>query len=150
MTALATDRKTPRREGDMRMGGVAAAQTIYLGGIVMRNAAGHLVKASTALGLVGVGVAEERVVNGGAAGSKSLRYRAGTFLFANSSAADAITLADIGKPAYAVDDQTVAKTSGTNTRSIAGFVAGVEAHGVWIEFDEVKVQTYLAGVSLPE
>ena len=150
MTALATDRKTPRREGDIRVGGVAADQTIWLGGIVMRNAAGHLAKGATAVGLVGVGVADERVVNGGAAGAKSLRYRAGTFLFANSSAGDAITLADIGKPAYAVDDQTVAKNSGTNTRSIAGFVAGVEAHGVWIEFDEVKVQTYLAGVSLPE
>lgn len=150
MTALAADRRTPRREGDMRLGGVAAAQTIYFGAIVMRNAAGYLAKGATAAGLVGAGVADERVVNAGSAGDETLRYRVGTFLFANSGAGDAITIADIGKPAYAVDDQTVAKTSDTGARSIAGFVADLDPHGVWVEFDEAKVQTYLAGVSLPE
>ena len=38
--------------------------------------------------------------------------------FANSAAADAITLADVGADCYMVDDQTVAKTHGGNTRSV--------------------------------
>ena len=54
--------------------------------------------------------------------------------FANSAAADAITLADIGADCYIVDDQTVAKTSATNTRSVAGKVFDVDAEGVWVDF----------------
>ena len=35
-----------------------------------------------------------------------------------------------------VDDQTVAKTNGGNTRSPAGIIDSVDADGVWIRFDE--------------
>ena len=54
--------------------------------------------------------------------------------FANSAATDAITLADIGKDCFIVDDQTVAKTDGSGTRSRAGRVFDVDADGVWVEF----------------
>ena len=57
----------------------------------------------------------------------------GTFKFANSASTDQITLADVGASAYIVDDQTVAKTNGTSTRSIAGTIRDVESDGVWIE-----------------
>lgn len=144
MAALTKDRNTPQAEGDLRVGGAAAATTIFAGAIVMRNAAGHLTKGQTALALIGVGRAEKRVVNSGAAGAKDVTYRAGVFRFANSAAADAITIADIGKPAYAVDDQTVAKTNGTNTRSLAGFVDSVDALGVWVRFDEALAQAKIA------
>lgn len=150
MTALSQDRNTPRAAGDIKSLGVAAAMLIYAGAIVMRNAAGHAVKGATALNLVGVGCAWERVDNSaGAAGDQAIRVRAGIFRFANSAAGDAITIADIGKPCFAVDDQTVAKTDGAGTRSIAGFVADVDAIGVWVEFDESKARTYVAGVTLP-
>jgi hypothetical protein len=33
-----------------------------------------------------------------------------------------------------VDDQTVAKTDGSTTRSVAGIVRGVDTDGVWVEF----------------
>ncbi len=59
--------------------------------------------------------------------------RRGCFRFANSAAADLIALADIGADCYVVDDQTVAKTSASNTRSIAGKVRDVDAAGVWVE-----------------
>lgn len=144
MTALTADRNTPRAEGDIKSLAVAATQLIYAGAIVMRNATGYGVKGATALNLVGVGRAEERIDNStGVSGDKYIKVRTGRFRFANSAAGDLITIADIGKPAYAVDDQTVAKTSGTNTRSIAGFIADVDAQGVWVEFDESKVQAYL-------
>jgi hypothetical protein len=148
MVALTSDRNTPRAEGDIKSLGVAATQLIYAGAIVMRNAAGYAVEGATALNLIGVGRAEERVDNAtGAAGDKVIRVRPGIYRFGNASAGDAITIADIGKPCYAVDDQTVAKTNGTNTRSIAGFIHDVDANGVWVEFNEARVQSHLAGTA---
>lgn len=137
MTALTADRNTPEVAGSQRVGAVAASQLIYAGALVMRNASGHLVKGQTALNLIGVGRAEERVDNSaGAAAAKTLRYSTGVFRFANSSSTDEITIADIGKACFAVDDQTVAKTSGTSTRSKAGIVDAVDATGVWVRLDE--------------
>lgn len=147
MTALAADRNTPRRQGDILNGPLAASVAIFVGAIVMRNAAGYLTKGAAATGLVGVGVAQERRTGGAAAGDERLNFRDGTFRLANSGGADEITIADIGTPCFAVDDQTVAKTDGTGTRSVAGFVADVDAVGVWVTFDEALLQTYLAGVA---
>lgn len=129
MTALEADRNTPRASGDIKVIGLAASTSIYAGAIVMRNTAGYAVSGKTALNLIGVGRAEERARNDGTAGAASITVRSGTFRFANSASGDAITIADIGAPAYAIDDQTVAKTSGSNTRSIAGFVEGVDPPG---------------------
>lgn len=148
MAALTKDRNTPEAIGDMREGPVAAATVIFAGAIVMRNAAGDLIEAATAVGLVGVGRAEKRADNsGGSAGDIAAAYRPGIFRFDNSAAADEITAAEIGKPCFAVDDQTVAKTDGTATRSIAGFVDHVDEQGVWVRFDEAMVQTHLAGIA---
>ena len=148
--ALTSDRSTPRAEGDVLQQKMAAVK-VFAGALVMRNASGYLTKGATATTLIGVGRAEEQVDNsGGSAGDKLLRVRRGNFRYGNSASTDAITIAEIGKPCYAVDDETVAKTDGTGTRSIAGFVADVDANGVWVAFDESKVQTYLAGVTLPE
>lgn len=111
---------------------------IWGGSLIMRNAAGYLTKGATATGCVGVGRAEKTVDNtAGANGALSVEYRIGLFLFANSAAGDLITIADIGKLCYIVDDQTVAKTDGTATRSRAGIVDGLEANGaVWVRCDE--------------
>lgn len=147
--ALAQDRNTPRAEGDLRSGGLLASVLVYGGAIVMRNASGFLTKGQAATALVGVGRAEERATGGSGNGDVNLRYRPGVFRFANSASTDLITIADIGKPAYAVDDQTVAKTDGSGARSIAGFIDGVDAQGVWVRFDEIAVRSYVAGVTLP-
>lgn len=144
MAALTQDRNTPQAAGDMREGPVAAATTLFGGAIAMRNAAGNLVQGQTATGLVGVGRVERRVVNQGAAGDAAAKYRAGVFRFVNSTAGDAITTADSGAVCFAVDDQTVAKTDGTGTRSPAGFVDHVDALGVWVRFDEAMLQAHLA------
>lgn len=134
--ALTADRNTPELGTGARRGPVAAAQKIYMGSLVMRDAAGNLVKGAVAVGLVGVGRAEEQVDNaGGAAGAKSINYRPGIFRFANSTGADEITAADIGMVCYAVDDETVARTSATNTRSPAGVIDMVDATGVWVRLD---------------
>ncbi|MCT4554636.1 MAG: hypothetical protein N4A53_08115 [Pelagimonas sp.] len=137
MAALTMKRNTPRAQGDMKVGVVAAANRIFAGAIVMRNAAGYLVKGQTALNLIGVGVAHEEVDNAtGADGDESLKFRAGTWRFANSAGADEITIAAIGTKAFAVDDQTVALSDGGGTRSPAGLIEDVDELGVWIRFDQ--------------
>ena len=136
MVALTTERTTRLRIGDCRVEQMAATVKIWSGSLIMRNAAGFLTKGATATGCVGVGRAEKTVDNTGAAGAASVEYRLGTFLFANSAAGDLITIADIGKVCFIVDDQTVAKTDATATRSRAGIVDAVEATGVWVRMDE--------------
>lgn len=137
MVALTADRNARRREGDLRSSLVAANARIYTGALLMRNAAGYVLPGATATGGVGVGVALVGSDNtGGAAGAKSVTWRAGTYVFANSSAGDAITIAEIGDVAWIVDDQTVARTNGSATRSPAGIIEDVDASGVWVRLDE--------------
>jgi len=149
MTALSSDRNTPRLQGFIRQGGLAASVLVYAGAIVMRNSTGYLTKGATATGLVGVGRAEERKTGGASAGDETLKYQPGSYRFANSASGDLITIAEIGKVCFVVDDQTVAKTDDTGARSPAGFVADVDATGVWVDFDEARLQSYLAGIANP-
>ncbi len=143
MTALTADRNTPEMEPGERVGLLGASQTIFAGSILMRNASGHLIKGATATGSFGVGRAETRGAST-TAGVTSQRYRPGVHRFVNSSAGDLIATADIGTVCYIVDDQTVAKTNGTNTRSPAGVVDGVDAQGVWVRFDEALTRAMLS------
>ena len=137
MTAMTTGRNTPERLGDIRNEPLAASVRVFGGALVMRNAAGYLTKGATATGCIGVGRAEETVDNSsGAAGAAALSYRRGVFRFANSGGGDLIAQADVGKLCYIVDDQTVAKTDGTGTRSKAGMVDGIEGSSVWVRLDE--------------
>lgn len=143
MTALAADRNTPEAAGVERVGLLGASQAIFAGAIVMRNASGHLIEGATATGSFGVGRAEERGAST-TAGITNQRYRRGVFRYANSAAGDLITVADIGAACYIVDDQTVAKTSGTSTRSPAGIIDDVDAQGVWVRFDEALTRAILS------
>ncbi len=143
MVALVADRNTPELEPGEREGVLGLNQAIFVGSILMRNASGHLIKGATAVGSVGVGRAETRGAST-TAGVTPQRYRPGTFRFANSAAGDLIVTADIGAACYIVDDQTVAKTNGTNTRSPAGIIDGVDAQGVWVRMDEALARAILS------
>lgn len=135
MTALAQDRNTPARDGGELVLGVAAAKKIYAGALVARDANGYATPGATATTLLGIGRAEEYVDNSsGAANAVTARVRKGIFRFANSASGDLITIADIGNDCYIVDDQTVAKTNGTSTRSVAGKIFDVDSSGVWVKF----------------
>lgn len=133
MTALTADRNTPNREGELFSFPVATNIKIYGGSIVMLNATGYATKGAVATGQIAAGRAEDLADNtGGADGAVSVSVRAGVFKFANSAAGDLITIAEVGDNCYIVDDQTVAKTDGTATRSIAGKIVGVDSDGVWV------------------
>ena len=129
MTASTAARNTIRFEpdGPSRLP-MAAAMLIYQGTIVALNATGYASKGVTATTLKQFGRAEATVDNSaGAAGAKDIDVRPGIYRWFNSSAADLITTAEIGTDCFIVDDQTVAKTNGTSTRSRAGKVVGVDA-----------------------
>ena len=132
--ALTKDRNTVRRDGVQYSDPVAAATRIFAGSLLCLNAAGNAVPGSLSATLKARGVAQEHVDNrDGAAGDLRIESRRGVFPFANSTSTDEITRADIGASAYIVDDQTVAKTSATSTRSIAGVIRDVDSNGVWVE-----------------
>ena len=131
--ALSADRQIKRREAVSFNDPVAANTKIYLGALVCTNSAGNAVPGSTSTTLKARGVATEQVDNStGAAGDKSVSTRTGCYPFKNSAAGDQITRADIGNDCYIVDDETVAKTSGSSTRSIAGKIKDVDSAGVWV------------------
>lgn len=132
--ALSKDRNTPRADGDIREFSVLADAVIFAGALVAITAAGFATPGAVATTLKAVGRAEENVDNtGGANGDVTVRVRKGVFRFNNSAAGDAITAADVGANCYIVDDETVAKTNGANTRSVAGVIDQVDADGVWVK-----------------
>lgn len=131
---LAKDRNTLRRDGVQFSDPLAADTKIFAGALVCLDASGNAVPGATSTTLKARGVAQEQVDNtGGSAGDLSIESRRGVFQFANSASTDQITRADIDSDCYIVDDQTVAKTSATNTRSVAGVIRDVDSNGVWVE-----------------
>jgi hypothetical protein len=134
MTALAADRDTPTRDSKIFSYPMAAAVKGYAGGLAVLDASGNVKPAVTATGLICVGRFRDQYDNSaGAAADISAEVEQGTFRWANSSAGDAITKAEIGDVCYIVDDQTVAKTDATGTRSAAGYIVDVDSDGVWVK-----------------
>jgi len=133
--ALSADRDTVSRSGQTFELGVATGVKIYKGALVAVNGSGYATPGATATTLVGLGRADQTVDNtAGQNGDLNVRISRGIFRFANSADADLIADDDIGKIAYIVDDATVALTNGSDTRSAAGRIFGVDSSGVWVEF----------------
>lgn len=133
MTAATAERNTAEREGSGFVYPVAAGAVGFAGTLAVLDAAGNCKPAVSATELLPVGRFEASFDNtGGAAGAIHATVKRGTFRWANSAAADAIAKDSIGDLAYLVDDQTVAKTSGTSTRSPAGIIVDVDTGGVWV------------------
>lgn len=137
---LTQERNTPERHGKVYEGPAAAAVKVFAGGIAAIDASGNITKGATSATLRGVGRIEESVDNtGGGAGAQRIQYRKGVFPYNNSAGGDEITRADIGKPCYLVDDETVAKTAApvesNPTRGVAGIVDDITSDGVWVRFE---------------
>lgn len=133
MGALTADRNTAERTGELVSAGCAAAVKCIAGGIAVLDASGNIKPGVTGTGLICAGRFEATVDNSaGLAGAVSATAKRGVFRFGNSAAGDAIAAAQIGDTCYIVDDQTVAKTDGTGTRSAAGVIVDVDSAGVWV------------------
>ena len=130
---LTQDRDTPERAGDLYEYPVAATALIYAGAIVVLDAAGNAEPGATALNKTAVGRAEERADNAvGAAADINVKVKPGVFKFKND-VTHTIDKTHVGGTAYIVDDETVASTDGTGTRSAAGVIKQVETDGVWVK-----------------
>lgn len=129
MTAITTDRNTRRSNGDVRVLPVAPSTTLYAGTMLAINASGQLVPPGTAGAVRMVGYTQSN--SGESASHPAWLGVAGPWV--NSAGADQVTAADVGATVYAVDNQTVAKTS-TGGRLAAGTVWSVDADGVWVKF----------------
>jgi hypothetical protein len=140
MAALTAPRQTIARgtfyfedEADVKANAV-----LYNGALCASDATGYLVAGAVSTALQRACVVEcngyGRVIDntGGSNGAKRVKIKFGIFRFNNSSAGDLIAKANIGANCYIVDDNTVALTSGTSTRSVAGTIVDVDSSGVWV------------------
>lgn len=142
MTALAQDKAVPSRHGRQFADPVAAAMTIYRGALVALDASGNAVPAGDSAAVTVRGVADAQADNAaGLAGAVSVSSSLGVYRMVNSAGADEITAADTGRVVYAVDDQTVARTSSGETRIRAGIVRHVESAGVWVDVGDAVLPT---------
>lgn len=130
--ALISDRNTKSRSGGQYACPALAGAVFYAGAIVVLDANGYAKPGVTATDLITVGRADHRLTNTGASGSVQILVVPGIYQYKNSAGADEITIAFVGHDCYIVDDETVAKTSGTSTRSVAGKVMAVNEDGVWV------------------
>ena len=131
MAALAADRNTESKLGDLMIYPVAATTTIYKGSIVCVSDTGYLVPGADTANLRVVGVADEKVDNSaGADGALNCRVISGRkFRFAATS----ITQAMLGDPMFVVDDQTVDDAAGaTNDVPVGRLVEYISATEGWV------------------
>lgn len=132
MTALTAPRNTPAMDAFRAVvRDVAPDTVVYAGSLAAQTAAGLAVPASATATLTVLGRARHTVSTiGGGAGEVVIDR--GVYRWDNLGA-DPVTIADYGKTCYAADDQTVARTNGSNTRPVAGTVRDVDGQGVWVE-----------------
>lgn len=131
--ALTADRNTEMKDGELIPVPVAANTVIFGGSLVAVNASGYLVPGAVATTLTYLGRAEGYVSNNpGANGAKSVNVRRRKMFKWKNYASDLVVQADLGKTCYIYDDETVAKTNGSATRSAAGTVLAIDSDGVWV------------------
>lgn len=129
-------RNTPRRDGETLVLGVEASRRIFAGALVAINAGGYAEQGMEKPTLIGLGRCEATVDNiNGSAGDQTVEVTKGVFRFDNHDV-DTVTMADVGRDCFIVDDHTVAATSepGAGQRGVAGKVYDVDASGVWVRF----------------
>ena len=118
---------------------MTASTTIYAGALVCINAAGFAVPAAATANFVVVGVALE-TKRTAAGGSDTIVVRAGVIakIGHTAVAANKIARADVGNPAYVVDDESVGDAGGA-VDIIAGLVVGFDTDGVWVDLNRAPV-----------
>lgn len=139
MTAISRARPTKQMQGypfpAALSYGVAADEVLYQGTLVILKD-GYAYAGQAMTGGMAIGLADpnqpDQDNTGGADGDLIANIVPGCFRWENSALTDAIAVADIGTLCYVVDNQTVAKTSGSSTRSAAGTVVAVDDAGVWV------------------
>ena len=134
MAALTAPRSTKEREIKEIGYPVAAGVKIFAGGMVAMDASGFARPAANATTSRAMGVAMATIDNtSGTAGAQTVVVRRSCFGFATTD----VTVTDVGKDCWALDDQTVTKTAPASNPAKAGVVVQVEVVGtvtvVWVD-----------------
>ena len=85
-----------------------------------------------------LGIWDHSAENTGAAGDVVACVRRKQQFLVRNSTTDPVTQADLGAVVYVEDNQTIAKTDGTDTRSVAGHFMGFDVENpefVWVEIE---------------
>lgn len=85
-----------------------------------------------------IGIWDHSAENSGADGEVVACVRRKQQFLVSNSTADPVTQADLGAVVYVEDNQTIAKTDGTGTRSVAGYFMGFDLENpayVWVEIE---------------
>ncbi len=142
---LAAPRNLPRlgetNQLDVFRAPIAANVRIFAGAAVVLDNTGAARPARPAVATDrSFGVAEREYNNtAGAAGALTVEVRAGVFGFRNASAGDLIAQANVGATVFWLDDDQVALTSATNTRSPAGVVVAINEGGDGLVYVRVSL-----------
>jgi hypothetical protein len=145
--ALTQDRITRTRASAAarrRVGDLAAGVVIYLGALIAKNAAGHIVPASDTAALKTVGVSEQFVDNtDGDAADLTVKYVTGLDVELLN---DGGTIIQAGKhaPCYVADDQSVTTAAAATNDILAGIVSEFSTTKVWVYVDEALESSVLA------
>lgn len=143
--ALTKGRKTAKAALPGKLtAGIVAGVTCFQGGLAILasgyarpgrqgQGADNTAKAADAATYRAAGVFTETKTGGAANGDVTIDIEEGPWLFKNSAAGAAITIAEIGKPCFIIDDETVAKTNPNSTRAVAGVVRGFEGDQVIVD-----------------
>lgn len=131
--AITADRNTAIKRRGRTIVAKMAVVKLYAGQLICANASGFAAPAADTANFIILGRAEETVDNtGGSAGDKSIRVTKGVFKWANAASTPAVVQGDIGRTAYVSDDQTVARTGGSNN-VVAGVIDEIDADGgIWV------------------
>lgn len=109
---------------------LAAGVVIYGGSLVFVNSSGYAVALSPDQTMSCAGFAENEVDNSaGGNGDKTITPRIGCISLVNG---DAIVAADVGKMAYASDNQTARLSSNGGTRCAIGPILGLDGSRVFV------------------
>lgn len=140
MAALSAAFEAGYKPGNIVLYKIAASTTIYKGALVALKSDGYVTPMTHATAsLKYIGIAEETVANVGADGAASVRIsKIGSFVFAGTA-----VRADVGKEAYAVDDNTIQiGTAGLTNQYKTGTVLGVENTSKGAAGMRIRIENY--------
>lgn len=116
---------------------IAASQLLYQGALVGYDSDGRLVECTAANGVHAAGVARKQYDNSsGAAAALECEIEYGVHRLANSGGGNALVQADVGKPCFIYDDNTVGKFSAT-AGGVAGIVQEIKGSYVYVDIQPV-------------
>lgn len=131
---------TEMRCGTLMSVALASMALVLQGTFAVVNASGYAIPSKDVGGADQncLGIWDHSAENAGADGDVVACVRRKQQFLVRNSTADPVTQADLGAVVYVEDNQTIAKTDGTDTRSVAGHFMGFDVQYpefVWVEIE---------------